>query len=103
MPNIGGPGNKKRKIMRMRGSSVILYAAEVWEKAIAIKSYREKVEKTTISMADRTISTEALYVNAGLMPVECWTEERMSICRHEMDKKGKRKYQLDKLAEEINS
>ena len=85
MPNIGGTGSKKRTIMGMAGISIIPYGAEVWRKAIVIKSDNEKVEKTIrkllirISMTYRTVSTEALYGIAGMMPIECWVEERMEI------------------------
>ena len=68
------------------------------ENAIAIKSYREKLEKTIekllirISMAYRTVSTEAHV----MMPIKCWVEERMDRYRYGMNKKEERKYQLDK-------
>ena len=39
---------------------------------------------------------EALYVIAGMMPTECWVEERIDRYRYGMDKKEERKYQLDK-------
>ena len=85
MPNIGGPGSKKRMIMGMAGFSIVLYGAELWEKSIVIKSYREKVEKTIRkllirSMAYSTVSLEALYVTAGMMPIECkWKKEWIDI------------------------
>ena len=102
MPNIGGPGSRKRRIMGMTGLSIILYGAEVWGRAIGNKTYKQKVERTIrrllirISMAYRTVSTEALHVIAGMMPIECWVEERMDRYRYGTDKKEERKYQLDK-------
>ena len=38
MPNIGGPGNKKRRITGMTGFSIILYGVQVWGKAIVIRA-----------------------------------------------------------------
>mgnify|MGYP005986382971 CR=1 FL=1 len=47
-------------------------------------------------MAYRSVSTEALYVIAGMMAIECWGEERIDRFRYGMNKKEERKYQLDK-------
>ena len=40
-----------------------------------------------INMAYRTISTEALYVIAGMMPIKCWVEEGMDRYRYGMARK----------------
>ena len=49
-----------------------------------------------ISMDYRMVPTDALYVIAGMMPIECRVEERMHKYRYGMDKKEERRYQLDK-------
>ncbi|KAJ8913372.1 hypothetical protein NQ315_008764 [Exocentrus adspersus] len=44
MPNVGGPGMAKRKIMGAAAQSIMLYGAEVWAPALETDSYRRILE-----------------------------------------------------------
>ena len=62
--------------------SIILYAAPVWKKAAGHKKYRTMLQRVQrllmimISRSYRTVSTEALQVITGSIPIDLLIEER---------------------------
>ena len=85
LPNIGGTSSSKRRTLCSVANSIILYAAPIWRKALNVKRHRDKLirvqRKAAIRIcgAYRTISTEAVLVIAGTMPIKYLTEESIFI------------------------
>lgn len=85
MPNIGGPNYEKRVLLANVVSSVLLYAAPIWACSLATKVTRRKLTATyrltalrTIS-GFRTISDEAAFVLAGMIPIDLLADEMSRI------------------------
>lgn len=85
LPNIGGPGYPRRILISRVVSSVLLYAAPVWARALATKETRRKLSSVyrlcalrTIS-GFRTISDEAAFVVAGMVPIDILADEMLRI------------------------
>lgn len=85
LPNIGGPGYARRILLSRVVSSVLLYAAPVWAKALTTKAIRHKLTSVyrlcalrTIS-GFRTISDEAAFVIAGMVPIDILADEMLRI------------------------
>lgn len=85
MPNIGGPGQEKRVIMCSVAHSVLLYGAPVWRRVMKVKKYSNMLLSTQrkmlirVALAYRTVSTEALCVVAGVIPIDLLADERVRI------------------------
>lgn len=85
MANIGGPMEKNRRIYYKIVESVVLYAAPIWAKAIQLEVNRKKlggVQKiglARIVRAYRTVSTDALEVMTGIMPIDLKIRELAEI------------------------
>lgn len=66
MPNLGGPGQAKRKLLCSVTHSILLYGAQVWQHALKVKKYRKMAEQTQrkcglrIGRAYRTVGVEAI-------------------------------------------
>lgn len=82
MPNVGGPGAMKRKVMSTAALSVLLYGAEIWAPALETKSYRNKMEGAQrklllrVASAYRTVAADVVQVLAGVPPIDLLAEER---------------------------
>lgn len=82
MPNIGGPKAVKRKVLGSVVNSIILYCAPVWNAWVEKKTFRRIIErvqrKTAIRTASayRTVSTKAIQVIAGAIPIHLLAKER---------------------------
>lgn len=85
LPNIGGPTAMKRRVLAMATQSIVMYGSPVWNEAMRIQTYRDKVRKVQRIMAlrvcfgYRTISTDAVLVLSGLIPMHILSEERKRI------------------------
>ena len=81
MPNIGGPRYSRRLLVAGVVRSTLLYAAPVWEEALACESNRRRVNMTyrlvalRVCSAFRTISGEAACVIAGMIPIDILASE----------------------------
>lgn len=53
MPNIGGPGERKRRILGVVAQSIMLYGAPVWAKTMGMASYRGALQRVQRMVALR--------------------------------------------------
>lgn len=89
MPNIGGPSSSKRKVLANVVNSTVQYAASVWHRGLAMRKWRERVTSVQrkaalrVSMAYRTVSTCAVLVVAGMIPLHLLVDERRRIYESE--------------------
>lgn len=87
MPNVRGPRQEKRKMLAAVATSVVLYGAPVWARAIQAVTYRRMLLRIQrrlalrVCSAYRTVSTEAVFVIAGTPPWDLLIEEREEIHR----------------------
>ncbi|XP_037961103.1 uncharacterized protein LOC119690174 [Teleopsis dalmanni] len=85
LPNIGGPGHDKRLLLSRVVSSIMLYASPIWAKSLSIAENRKKITKTYRISALRTISAfctvsdEAAFVIAGVVPIDILADEMRRI------------------------
>lgn len=85
LPNIGGPGSKRREILYTVVQSQSLYAIPAWISALRIKKLREILERLQrrsllrITSGYRTISTRAIQVLAGIPPIYLVAEEQSRV------------------------
>nr|CAI5859878.1 unnamed protein product [Callosobruchus analis] len=82
MPIVGGPKSSKRRVMSSVCNSIMLYAAPIWETALAKTKLRQRVVAVSrkisirISCAYRTVSAAASHVVAGTPPLDLLARER---------------------------
>lgn len=101
MPKIGGPSTKPRLVLGSVVYSVILYAAQIWKKTIGMKKYLTMVERVQrmlmimIGRTYRTVSTEALQVVTGSIPIDLLIEERSAQHASKLLKKRTRERTLE--------
>lgn len=76
MPNIGGPGSVKRKLLSGAMQSVILYGAPIWGGALGMQEYRgmltssQRKSVLRVASAYRTVSAAAIQVICGTIPID---------------------------------
>ena len=101
MPNIGGPRASKRRVLSGAVGSIILYAAPVWGGVLREEKYRNMVLQVQrrmalrICAAYRTVSSEALQVLAGVIPMDLQVKERMHTHGNPDVKDERRKYTME--------
>lgn len=82
LPNIQGPSWSKRVLLNAVVQSTLLYGAPIWYKVLNIKKYKQQLEKVQrktmlrIASGYRTISTVALQIITGVIPIDLLIEER---------------------------
>ena len=85
MPNLGGPGYRKRRVLANVVISSMLYASPIWSVVLKYQHYINMMEKVNrklairIISAYRTISTSAALVLAGIVPIKIKVKEREAI------------------------
>lgn len=83
MPNVGGPRQKRRKLLSSVTTSVLTYGIPIWADALKIQEYRRKVAAAyrvgALRVAFRTVSEDAINVIAGVLPIEVLAEERRTM------------------------
>lgn len=93
-PNVGGPGENKRRVLATAANSIILYAAPVWVGCLKVKKNREKLLRRQriftlrVSSAYRTVSTEAATVIARVIPIDLQIEERAASYGKSKEERG---------------
>jgi Reverse transcriptase (RNA-dependent DNA polymerase) len=82
MPNLGGPGEGRRRLLATVASSITLYGAPVWDKAMKSARNRKLLTRTQRRLAlricrgYRTVSTPAALVLARTVPWHLAVKER---------------------------
>ncbi|XP_030763123.1 uncharacterized protein LOC115887765 [Sitophilus oryzae] len=85
MPNVGGPRAMKRRTVASAVTSMILYAAPIWRRAIQYQHYQNMLQSMIrrlvlrITSAYRTALTSAVLALAGVMPIVHQVEERLQV------------------------
>lgn len=85
MPNIGGPKEKKRRLLCSVANSKLLYAAPIWADALNNKRLRQKMASVQrrcalrITSAYRTVSESAVLVLASTPPIDLLAMERKEV------------------------
>ncbi|CAI6375758.1 unnamed protein product [Macrosiphum euphorbiae] len=105
LPNIGGSGQKKRKLLSTVVTSKLLYASPLWVGALDVKRNVEELQRPQrvmairIIRAYRTISTAAAMVIAGLVPAHLLAWERSE--RHRRKSEEDQERVKDVIREEV--
>lgn len=100
VPNLGGPGENKRKMLQLAADSVLLYAAPVWADILKYKKYRDKLLSRQrkfalrVSCAFRTVSVDAAAVIARVLPIDLLLEERKAVFGKTDDEKARERESL---------
>lgn len=87
MPNIGGPTNKKRNLLVTTVHSMMLYGTEMWHSALQMEKYSFLMEKAErklllrVTSSYRTVSTKALQVISGIVPIHLFADEKRKNLR----------------------
>lgn len=101
MPNVGGPKQRKRQLLMSVAQSQLLYAAPIWASAlvfgvnIRVLLRPRRLMAIRVASAYRTVSTNAILVVAGMLPLHLKVSEISEI--HVAKKTGKAppsKYEL---------
>lgn len=85
MANVGGPLQKKRKLLMEACNSILLYGSEIWAGILKINCRAQKllaIQRTAalrVASAYRTVSGTAVQVIAGMVPIDIHAEERMKM------------------------
>lgn len=85
MPNIGGPRQEKRILLNEVVHASILYAAPIWAKALEVKKEKQKLlsvqrrSALRVVSAYRTVAEQAVFVIAGIPPIDLVVKERAYI------------------------
>lgn len=85
LPNIGGPSARKRRLLEGVVNSTLLYAASIWEKGLKIRKNKDRIQgvqrKMALSVASayRTVSTAAVLVITGMIPIHLLVRERSRL------------------------
>ena len=85
MANVGGPWGNKRRVISSAVTSILLYGAPIWGRALKYAKYVEMVSRVQRKMAIRicsayrTVSLEAVQVLAGVVPVDLLVRERTRV------------------------
>lgn len=108
MPNIGGPKHKKRQLLMSVAQNQLLYAAPVWssalvfQKNIQVISGPQRKMAIRITRAYKTVSTNAILVVAGILPLKLQAAEKYKT--HELKRMGenppsKRELRMESIRE----
>lgn len=90
MPNTRGPKYLQRKLLTSVVKSIFLYASPIWKDALRFSSYVNlitpvyRLAALRVCSAFRTVSDEAAFVIAGMLPIdlEAWADsnEARDVC-----------------------
>ncbi|KMQ82443.1 hypothetical protein RF55_22966, partial [Lasius niger] len=87
MPNVGGPKQRRRALLASVVTSVLTYGIAIWTDALQTQKSRRKVAPVyrlsalRVTSAYRTMSEDAVYVIAGMLPIKVLAEERKFLYR----------------------
>jgi len=93
LPNVRGARQCKRRIMASTVQNQLLYGAQIWAGALGYEINVSKLLGSQrqialrVAMAYRTVSTQAIMVFTGMIPVHLLAKERQKLYKH--TKEGK--------------
>ncbi|KAJ8921282.1 hypothetical protein NQ315_013755 [Exocentrus adspersus] len=96
MPNVGGPGMSKRRMIAAAAQSIMLYGAEIWAPAMEKERYRKilgSVQRRLllrVVAAYRTVAEKVVQVLAGIPPIDLLAKERRDRAKYGIVKKEAR-------------
>lgn len=96
MANTSGPKSSKRRLLMTTVQSILLYGAEVWADTLQKDIYRRRVVSVQrrsalrVACAYRTVSEPAVFVIAGVIPIDLLARERKAIYHRKADE-GRKK------------
>ena len=85
MANVGGPRSGRRRLLMSAVNSILLYGSEVWADVVRMRKYRQMITAVQrrgalrIACAYQTVSTLAIQVVAGVIPIDLMAAERKAI------------------------
>lgn len=88
MPNNVGPSSSKRRLLASVSMSILRYGGPAWVTALSTKRNRKLLDRTQrlmamrVASAYRTISSEAVRVIAGMIPIGITLEEDIKCYNH---------------------
>ena len=91
MSNVGGPKFKRRVLLARVVSSILIYAAPIWSKALEIQNRRKiissvyRISALRTICGYRTISHDAALVIAGMIPIDILADEVARIYQRKLD------------------
>ncbi|KAL1446824.1 hypothetical protein WDU94_015654 [Cyamophila willieti] len=97
VPNLGGPGENKRRMLQKAAESIFLYAAPIWIDCLKYEKYRAKLlskQRTfclRVACSYRTVSTDAIAVLARVIPIDLMCEERSQTWGKDGDEKERQR------------
>lgn len=106
LPRVKGPRSSKRRVLNLAVESILLYAAPIWIRAIKFQKYKDLLTRVQRRMAIRicraykTISTPAVQLIAGTIPIDLLAEERVELhkrgreSRPEIQAETRQKWQM---------
>uniref|UniRef100_A0A2S2NQQ6 Reverse transcriptase domain-containing protein n=1 Tax=Schizaphis graminum TaxID=13262 RepID=A0A2S2NQQ6_SCHGA len=103
MPNVGGPSPTKRKLLTSVVNSQLLYAAPVWHLTTKFRNHRQlllgpqRTMALRVASAYRTVSTAAIMVVAGTVPVHLMASGRAELRRLQMNRTENARQIVDNL------
>ncbi|XP_062535228.1 uncharacterized protein LOC134204423 [Armigeres subalbatus] len=104
MPNVGGPRSSTRRLLASVSSSILRYGVPAWGNALEIKRNRRRLQSAfrlmaiRVASAYRTISSEAVCVIAGMVPI-CISLAEDIECYHRKDTRNVRKMERTRSME----
>ncbi|KAJ8911231.1 hypothetical protein NQ315_014943 [Exocentrus adspersus] len=79
--NLRGPGSRKREMLYNVVQSILVYGAPIWHGGTEQQRNRKMLIR--VASAYRTVSTRALQVITGIIPIELIIEERQILYHRE--------------------
>lgn len=103
MPNVRGPSPARRKLLMSVVNSQLLYAAPVWHLSTKFRNQRQlllgpqRTMALRVASAYRTVSTAAILVVAGTVPVHLMASSRAELLRLQRNRTDNARQIVDNL------
>lgn len=104
MPNIGGPRSSTRRLLASVSTSILRYGAPAWAAALKTKRNRGKLDSAfrlmavRVASAYRTISSEAVCVIAGMLPICITLAEDIECYQRRETRNARRMLRISSMA-----
>ena len=105
MPNTGGSRQRRRMLLANVVTSIILYGSPIWADAMDFETYRRslisvyRLTALRVICGFRTVSNDATFVIAGMIPIELLAKERKKWYEHREQQGSKASERVSTLNE----